>query len=155
MSFIRDRLPDPKDYYENIAGLKLVGLRGHWRTTRCEFHGGSDSMRLNLKSGGFMCMNCGEKGGDVLTYHQKANNLEFIPAAKALNTWSDDGLPTAYKTPPVSARMMLEVLAFEVQIVSLVAADLSKGIEITEVDKSRLFEAASRIGRIAGEVHHA
>jgi hypothetical protein len=155
MSFIRDRLPDPKDYYENAVGLKLVGQRGPWRTTRCEFHGGSDSMRLNLKTGGFVCMNCREKGGDVLAYHQKANNLEFIPAAKALNAWSDDGLLTVYKPSPVSARMMLEVLAFEVQIVSLVAADISKGIEITDVDKSRLFEAASRISRIAGEVHHA
>jgi hypothetical protein len=152
-SFNRDNLPDPHDYYENTAGLKLMG-RGPWRTTRCEFHGGSDSMRINLKSGGFMCMNCLEKGGDVLAYHQKANGLEFIAAAKALGCWSEDGRLSAYKPSPVSARAMLEVVAFEVQIVALLAADLLKGVAISNLDKHRLFEAASRITRVAEELHH-
>lgn len=154
MSFNRDHLPDPQDYYENTAGLKLMG-RGPWRTTRCEFHGGSDSMRISLKSGGFMCMSCGEKGGDVLAYHQHANSLEFIDAAKALNAWADDGQPSTYRPSPVSARTMLEVIAFEVQIVALMAADLAKGIAISELDKHRLFEAASRIIRVAEDLHHA
>jgi hypothetical protein len=154
MSFNRDHLPDPQDYYENAAGLKLMG-RGPWRTTRCEFHGGSDSMRINLKSGGFMCMSCGEKGGDVLAYEMQSTGTEFIDAAKALNAWSDDGQPSTYKPSPVSARTMLEVLSFEVQIVALMAADLAKGIAIAEVDKDRLFEAAGRITRVAEELHHA
>ncbi len=154
MSFNRDQLPDPQDYYENTAGLKLMG-RGPWRTTRCEFHGGSDSMRINHKSGGFMCMSCGEKGGDVLAYHQQANALEFIDAAKALHAWTDDGLPSTYKPSPVSARTMLEVIAFEVQIVALMGADLTKGIAISELDKHRLFEAVCRITRVAEELHHA
>jgi hypothetical protein len=152
-SFNRDNLPDAQDYFENTAGLKLMG-RGPWRTTRCEFHGGSDSMRVNIKTGGFMCMNCLEKGGDVLAYHQKANGLEFIDAAKALGCWSDDGRLSTYKPSPVSARTMLEVVSFEVQIVALIAADLLKGIVIAEVDKHRLFEAASRISRVAEELHH-
>lgn len=154
MSFNREQLPDPLDYYENTAGLKLMG-RGPWRTTRCEFHGGSDSMRINLKSGGFMCMSCGEKGGDVLAYEMQATGAEFPDAAKALNAWSDDGPPSTYKPATVSARTMLEVLSFEVQIVALMAADLAKGIAISELDKHRLFEAASRITRVAEELHHA
>lgn len=154
MSFNRDHLPDAQDYYENTAGLKLNG-RGPWRTTSCEFHGGSDSMRVNLKTGGFMCMSCHEKGGDVLAYHQQANDLEFVEAAKALGAWTDDGKPSTYKPSPVSARTMLEVVAFEVQIVALMAADLAKGITISSVDKDRLFEATSRITRIAEELHHA
>ena len=100
-------------------------------------------------------MSCGEKGGDVLAYHQHANSLEFIDAAKALNAWADDGQPSTYKPSPVSARTMLEVIAFEVQIVALMAADLAKGITISELDKRRLFEAASRITRVAEELHHA
>jgi hypothetical protein len=152
MSFNRENLPNPQDYYENTAGLKLTG-RGPWRTTRCEFHGGSDSMRINIQSGGFMCMSCGEKGGDVLAYHQQANDLEFIDAAKALNAWADDGYQSTYKPSPVSARTMLEVVALEVQIVALVAADLSKGITIADVDKARLFEAASRINKVAEVLH--
>lgn len=154
MSFNREHLPDPQDYYESTAGLKLMG-RGTWRTTRCEFHGGSDSMRINVKSGGFMCMSCVEKGGDVLAYHQQANDLEFIDAAKALGAWTDDGQPSNYKPSPVSARTMLEVIAFEVQIVALMGADLTKGIAISELDKHRLFEAVSRITRVAEELHHA
>lgn len=154
MSFNREQLPDPQDYYENAAGLKLTG-RGAWRTTRCDFHGGSDSMRINLKSGGFMCMSCGEKGGDVVAYEMQSTGAEFIDAAKALNAWTDDGQPHTYKPSPVSARMMLEVVAFEVQIVSLIAADLANGKPISEVDKARLFEAASRITRVAEWLRHA
>ena len=153
MSFNRDNLPDAQDYYENTAGLKLAG-RGPWRTTRCEFHGGGDSMRINLKTGGFMCMSCLKKGGDVLAYHQQANDLEFIDAAKALGCWTDDGKPTNHKPSPVSARTMLEVIGFEVQIVALMAADLSKGKPISDVDKDRLFLATNRITRIAEEVQH-
>jgi hypothetical protein len=112
-------------------------------------------MRVNLKTGGFMCMSCHEKGGDVLAYHQQANDLEFVEAAKALGAWTDDGKPSTYKPSPVSARTMLEVVAFEVQIVALMAADLARGITISSVDKDRLFEATSRITRIAEELHHA
>jgi hypothetical protein len=154
MSFNRDQLPDPQDYYENTAGLTLVG-RGPWRTTRCDFHGGSDSMRINLKSGGFMCMSCGEKGGDVLAYEMQSAGLEFIDAAKALGAWTDDGKPSSYKPSPVSKGVMLEVLGFEAQIVALMGADLCKGIAISEVDKDRLFEAVSRIIRIVEVANHA
>jgi len=153
MSFNRDNLPDAQDYYENTADLKLIG-RGPWRTTSCEFHGGSDSMRVNLKTGGFMCMSCHEKGGDVLAYHQQANDLEFIDAAKALGCWQDDDKPSTYKPSPVSARTMLEVIGLEVQIVALMAADLSKGKPISDVDKDRLFLATNRITQVAGELHH-
>jgi hypothetical protein len=152
MSFNREHLPNPQDYYANTVGLKLDG-RGPWRNTRCEFHGGRSSMRINIQSGGFMCMSCGEKGGDVLAYHQQVNDLEFIDAAKALNAWADDGYQSAYKPSPVSARTILEVIALEVQIVALVAADLSKGITIAEVDKARLFKAASRINKVVEVLH--
>jgi hypothetical protein len=153
MSFIKENLPLPQDYYENIAGLSFTG-NGNWRTTRCEFHGGSDSMRIHFKSGAFRCMNCGEKGGDVLAYHQLAHTLEFIEAAKSLNAWNDDGISRAYKPSPVSAKMMLEVLAFEVNVVAILASDLSKGKSISEEDNARLIMATSRINRVAKELQH-
>jgi len=43
-AFEKSRLPDPVTYFEG-QGLKLLG-RGGWRTTKCLFHGGSDSMRV-------------------------------------------------------------------------------------------------------------
>ena len=73
MTFIRENLPDPVTYFEN-EGLKLTG-KSKWRTTACNFHGGSDSMRINTESGGFCCMNCGFKGGDVLAYHMQFYGL--------------------------------------------------------------------------------
>ena len=54
MPFDRRNLPDPISYYES-EGLKLTS-RGKWRTTACQFHGGSDSMRINTDSGAFACM---------------------------------------------------------------------------------------------------
>ena len=69
MSYDRTRLPDPVGYYES-QGLTLKGSRSaKWRTTRCEFHGGSDSMRVNVTNGAFKCMACNVGGGDVLAYH--------------------------------------------------------------------------------------
>jgi len=49
MSFSRDNLPDPTTYFEGV-GLNLRGP-GKWKTTRCEFHGGSDSLRVNTRDG--------------------------------------------------------------------------------------------------------
>lgn len=151
MSFDKDSLPDPQDYYENTAALKLSG-RGAWRTTSCEFHGGGDSMRINLKSGGFMCMNCQAKGGDVLAYEMKSSGIEFLDAAKALGAWTDDGRHTTYRPSPVSARTMLKVIGIEVQIVALIASDLCNGKAISDVDRVRLMLSVSRIARVAEEV---
>jgi hypothetical protein len=54
MSFDRQALPEPASYFEN-AGLILQG-RGTWRTTTCHFHGGRTTMRVNIKSGAWVCM---------------------------------------------------------------------------------------------------
>lgn len=99
MSFDRTRLPDPEGFYL-AAGLELTG-RGRWRTTRCEFHGGSDSMRINLQSGAFVCMaGCGAKGGDVLAYRMAAAGEDFQTAARALGAWVDDGQLCPLLRPP-------------------------------------------------------
>ena len=50
MRFDRSLLPDPASYYE-AQGLRLTGPRSaKWRTTACSFHGGSDSMSINLRT---------------------------------------------------------------------------------------------------------
>ena len=80
MSFNRDALPEPIGYFEGM-GLNLRGP-GKWKTTRCEFHGGSDSMRVNTSSGAWVCMACGAKGGDVLAnlaIFQRAGAVEQHP----------------------------------------------------------------------------
>jgi hypothetical protein len=147
--FISDNLPSPQDFYENNAGLKLVG-RGEWRTTRCEFHRGSDSMRINLKSGGFICMNCQVKGGDVLAYQMQTSGQDFVDAAKALGAWDDGGIATRpEKATPLSARAALQVLASESNFTAVAAANVGHGIALSESEKDRLLVAARRINQVA------
>lgn len=147
MSLDRNHLPDTTTYYES-EGLKLTGP-GKWKTTACTFHGGSDSMRINLASGGYCCMSCGEKGGDVLAYHMAAHGLEFIDAAKALGAWVDDGRPAQrYKPAPLPPRAALQVIGFEANFTAIAAANLARGVALSDVDLSRLMTAANRITRL-------
>lgn len=97
--FKRELLPEAEAYFQS-QGLVLVG-RGKWRTTACQLHGGSDSMRINTETGGWCCMACGAKGGDVLAYHEQAYGLGFVRAAKELGAWRDDDgkEPTASREP--------------------------------------------------------
>ena len=93
IDFNRDLLPDPLTYFEK-QGLQLHG-RTKWRTGCCVFHGGSDSMRFNTETGGYVCMaGCGAKGGDVLAYHMQAHGLSFVDAARELGALlGDDTVP--------------------------------------------------------------
>jgi hypothetical protein len=145
--FIKDRLPDPVTFFE-AEGLKLDG-RGKWRTTECKFHDGSDSMRVNTTTGGWVCMSCGIKGGDVLAYHQAAHGLDFIDAAKALGAWQEDGKPNVAQRPkPLPAGDALRVLAFESLLAAVAAGNIANGIQLTDDDRARLMVAAQRITTI-------
>ncbi len=150
MSFRRERLPDPVDFFEG-QGLTLKGP-GKWKTTECIFHGGSDSFRVNTENGAWACMNCGEKGGDVLAFQMARTGEEFIEAAKALRCWDDDGRPSAVKPLPFSARNALEVIRLEALICAVAACNLAQGVDLTEADKQRLITAAGRIEFIASEI---
>jgi hypothetical protein len=150
--FIRDRRPDPLAYFES-EGLTLTGP-GKWRTTRCDFHGGSDSMRINTATGAWVCMACGVKGGDVLSHHMARHGLEFVEAARQLGAYEDDHKPHRGSAKPMtlSARAGLEVLSFESTITAVAASNVANGVVLTDADRARLLLAAGRIQRIADEV---
>jgi hypothetical protein len=155
MPLVRDRLPEPLGYYEH-EGLALLG-RGAWRTTRCAFHGGSDSMRVNVQSGGFCCMaGCGARGGDVLAYHMAAHGLGFVEAAKDLGAWEDDPsepLQQQRRRPcGLPAREALALLCEDAMLVAVAAGNLAHGVALGEEDRARLAQCAARIQRIADEV---
>lgn len=146
MGFERDRLPDPRSYYES-EGLQLS--RGNkWVTTACNFHQGSDSMRINLHSGAWVCMACNAKGGNVLAYHMAAYGVEFIEAAKALGCWVNDGKPTPTKPAPFTPRQAVQVLANEANLVAVAAGNVAQGVVLTQADRTRLMAAAGRILKI-------
>lgn len=147
--FIKDRLPDPVAYFE-AEGLQLHG-RGKWRTTECGFHGGSDSMRINTTTGGWVCMACNAKGGDVLAHFMAEHGLEFIDAAKALGAWVDDGKPHRPQRPkPLPAGQAIQALAFESCLTAIAAGNIAHGVQLTDNDRSRLMVAAGRIQTISG-----
>lgn len=150
MSFDRNQLPDPTDYFEGV-GLTLSGP-GKWKTTRCEFHGGSDSMRVNTSTGAWVCMACGVKGGDVLAYEMQSTGAEFVQAAQSLGAWAADGrAPTQTKPTALSPRAALGALAFETLLVAVAAGNLAKGVTLTAGDVQRVMVAAGRIQHIAGD----
>ena len=152
MGFDRTKLPEPANYFES-EGLVLKGpSTAPWKTTQCDFHGGSDSMRVNVKNGAFKCMNCGEGGGDILAYAMKKHLLEFVPAAKSLGAWVDDGkLHTQSKPTTLAPRLAIQVLALESTLSAVAASNVANGIALSEADRARLLVCANRISRIAQE----
>ena len=148
MTFERDRLPDPRSYYEAQGLVLSKGKK--WVTTACQFHQGSDSMRINLQSGAFVCMaGCGARGGDVLAYHMAVHGLEFIEAAKDLGAWVDDGKQPPTAPAPFTPRQALEVLMTEVNLIAVVAGNIGRGVVLSETERTRLLQAAGRVLRIA------
>lgn len=152
MTFDRNRMPDPQAFFAE-EGLNLVGPRhARWRTTRCTFHGGSDSMRVNVATGGWVCMACGAKGGDVLSYRMQAHDEDFRTAAMALGAWVEDGRPAATLRPAtLPPRAALEVLLIESNLVAIAAGNLAQGATLSVDDRQRLNQAAKRIARVAEE----
>lgn len=153
MPLNRDTLPEPVSYFES-EGLRLTGpSSAKWKTTGCAFHGGSDSMRINTRSGAWVCMaGCGARGGDVLAYHMALHGLDFVEAAKALGAWVDDGQPHRPQKPTaLPPRAALEVLGFEATVVAVAAGNLARGLALRDMDLARLMVCASRITRIVGD----
>jgi hypothetical protein len=150
MPFEKSLLPDATAYFEGI-GLKLKGPpRAKWKTTSCAFHGGLSTMRINTATGAWVCMSCGEKGGDVLAYFIRAHGVDFVAAAKGMGAWVEDGRPTVQIKPtPLSPRAALEVLRFEATLIAVAGANLARGIALSDVDLQRVLAAANRIARLA------
>lgn len=82
-SFKRNLLPSPTEYFKS-QGLKFTG-GGEWKSALCPFHEDTKpSLRVRLGTGGFRCMVCGVKGGDVLAFHMQRHGLRFHEAARQL-----------------------------------------------------------------------
>lgn len=150
MTFNRELLPDPATYFES-QGLTLAGPRNaKWKTTRCDFHGGRDSLRVNVQNGAWVCMACGEKGGDVLAYEMARTGADFVAAAKSLGAWIDDRQPLKpQRSAPLPPRAALAVLAFETTLAAVAAGNLANDVSLTDADRIRLQKAAGRINLIA------
>lgn len=147
--FDRGSLPEPLAYYE-AQGLSFQERRGRWRTTACPFHGGSDSLRINVATGAFVCMaGCGARGGDLVAFHMALHGVAFTEAARALGAWTETGEPHRPRRPKaLPAHEALELIERESLVVALEAARMANGHPITNEIKARLLRAAAAI-------HHA
>jgi hypothetical protein len=151
MPLLADRKPNTVGYLES-RGLKLSGP-GKWKTTLCESHGGSDSMRVNTETGGWCCMACGAKGGDALSYVMQVDGLSFIDAAKALGCWQDapDGhVPRNPRPAGLSAGDALHLLREESRLLGVAWAMQRAGHQLSEAESQRALEAVGRINLISG-----
>ena len=85
--FDRHRLPTPLVYLQE-RGLITGNPRGAWVSIRCPVHKegreAHASMRVNIERGGFRCMVCGARGGDILALHQLFAGQDFAQAAREL-----------------------------------------------------------------------
>ncbi len=84
----RALLPNPIEYLK-AQGLNPKGS-GLWRDLVCPFHDDtSPSLRINSERGGYKCMACGAKGGDVIAFHMQLKSIGFVEACKQLGIWEE------------------------------------------------------------------
>ena len=73
-------------YYES-HGLVITGT-GKWRKALCPFHADTQpSLGINTETGGYNCLACGARGGDILAFQMHFHSMPFVAACKALGVW--------------------------------------------------------------------
>jgi len=82
-SIDRSKLPEPFKYYSRY--FKLPKQSGNTLVHCCFHNDRTPSLSINLDQGWFKCFGCGAKGGDVLAFHKKKNQMGFIQACRDLN----------------------------------------------------------------------
>lgn len=150
-NFVREMMPDPQVYLEG-RGLRLQG-RGEWRTTSCPVHGGSDSLRVNVRSGGFICMaGCGLKGGDLVSFVEQVDGVPFVTAAKQLGAWVPGPWATHKQTSRgFSAADALRSVALELNVCRVVVADVRNGHVPNDADWGTFLRASGVVEFVATE----
>ena len=149
-AFNRDALPDWPRYADD-HGMTLHG-RGKWRTAACEFHGGSDSLRVNVESGGWRCMACGAKGGDTLSHYMQRTDAGFREAALALGAWDQSKVKHTERRPrSLSASDAMQVMVAELLLAVVVISDVRRGAAPSDADWQRFVQAAGRIEKLVME----
>ena len=150
MPFIREREPDMESYIASM-GLVLAG-KGRWRTTECQFHGGSDSLRVNTESNGWVCMSCMTKGGGAISHHMQLHGLDFAATCALLGCWHNDGKPYREQKPKsLQPRDALESLRLETMLILITTGDYTAGRAVSTSERNRLVTAVGRIQQISLE----
>lgn len=82
------RAISPYNFYLREQNLCRFGYRsGPWAIAGlCPFHEDKKqgSFKINMITGAFRCWSCGACGGDVISYLQKRDDLEFVDTLRKL-----------------------------------------------------------------------
>ena len=99
--FNRDRLPEPRGYFER-AGLKKLSYRpdGINLDSLCPFHEDTTaSFSVNLNTGAWLCRaGCGE--GDLVKFEMMRSGASFKEAVQALGAWDETPAFSPAKAAP-------------------------------------------------------
>ncbi len=149
MTFIRENLPAPADYFES-RGQKVVGKRGKNPRTTCGIHGGKNfNLSFRRDTGQWHCFSCDAKGGSVLDYAMQSDGLDFVAACKSLGAWIDDGQTYTPKRPkPIPTSEAQAILEFEELLVRIEEKHAERYIVPTLQTHDRLLIALQRIEKI-------
>lgn len=140
-------LPDSNHYYESL-GL-IFRSKGEWMTTNCEFHGGSDSMRIH-KTGAFRCMNCGVHGGGVVSYHMQRFNIDFLQACRDLGISVGNSTRRPPDKPkPIPTTRAIELMSMEARIAWMLLAKIKAGKKLEDHEIESLKTSCKEIMNIA------
>jgi hypothetical protein len=143
-----ENLPDSIAYYESLG--HVFSSKGEWMTTNCEFHGGSDSMRIHRTSGSFKCMNCGIHGGGIISYHMQRFQVDFLQACKELgvNLEGSNNRPPDRPKPLPPARA-IELMSMEARIVWMLLTKIKAGKKLENHEIESLRTSTLQIVKIA------
>ena len=147
----RDRIPMPLEYCE-AHGLELIG-NGAWRSAECEMHGGKETLRIGTKTGSWVCMSCGVKGGDMLGLHMARFDMPFLKAARELGCLDESKVTQRPDTKPRSmpASEALNSLRGAAYVLALVASAMARG-PIDDADRQALLKATRQIDTVRGDM---
>ena len=74
------------NFYTEETGFTVPNTHDKWFSTLCPFHEDNrPSLRVHVPGGGFRCMACGERGGDIINFVQIKYGLTFTGALHYLN----------------------------------------------------------------------
>jgi len=79
---------NPYEFYLKEQDLDRYEYRsGAWAVAgRCPFHADikPGSFKINTETGSYKCWSCGESGGDIITFLQQRDDLNFVDALEQL-----------------------------------------------------------------------
>jgi len=84
--FNKSRLITPRNYYTPF--FPQFDIKKKWIKVLCPFHDDeAPSLSINTEKGCFKCWGCGEKGGDIISFHMKKHGMSFVDAVSHFNAW--------------------------------------------------------------------